>query len=221
MTGASPARVTLTRTTGPVQTFTQTLHEVATTVKHRPWKSPHGSPSHIYTKSSTDHEAVTSKDVSKDSTFASITKDMETSGTTLPITSASCSSFGPDATATELPAVLGSGGHLLRNTCGVTDATVSECPYLCNSSSTLPLECHDSDISLGVGPMPIVCIHCLPPCKSGTDKDGSQTKDKDAMIKHRRWKSPHGSPSHKDSETPSTKTLTPPKTSKFGKSNVY
>ena len=147
VTGTRLAKVTITRTTGAAQTVTQTLHEVVTTVKHRPWKSPHGSPSRILTKSSTDYEAITSKGFSSDGTVASvIAKDEEMSSTMLPSTSAT---------------------------------------------------------------------HCLPPCKSGVDKDGFPTKDKDAiaMIKHRRWNSPHGSPSHKVNAPPPTKTLVPPESS--------
>ena len=233
-TGTSLPKITITRTTGPVQTVTQTVHELVRAAKHRRWKGPHGSPSHTHIKPSskdtvmdtttspilkdkdtssttsptitssvtqTVHELVTaanrrrwkgphgspsrthikpsSKDMPIDTTTSAVTKDAptfpiskdkDTSSTTSPTTTspASCTSLGPDATDT--PASRDKDtGLLFRSSCGASDATVSECPYLCGQAGGgFFKQCSDEDVtgqSSSIYP-PIICRHCLPPCKS-------------------------------------------------------
>lgn len=233
-TGISLPKITITRTTGPVQTVTQTVHELVRAAKHRRWKGPHGSPSHTHIKPSskatvtdtttspiskdkdtssttsptvtssviqTVHELVTaanhrrwksprgspshthiepsSKDMPMDTTTSAVTKDAptfpnskdkDTSSTTSPTTTspASCTSLGPDATDT--PASRDKDtGLLFRSSCGASDATVSECPYLCGQAGGgFFKQCSDEDVtgqSSSIYP-PIICGHCLPPCKS-------------------------------------------------------
>ena len=186
-TDISLPKVIITRTTGSPQTVTQTVQEVMTAGKHRRrWKGLHGSPSHTHIKSSSKDKPIetTTSAVTKDTTTSSISKDKDTSSTTSPTatTSASCTSLGPDATDT--PASRDKDtGLLFRSSCGASDATVSECPYLCSQAGGGPFrQCSDEDFTgqpPGIFP-PAVCSHCLPPCKS--DASGAPTTTSEAST---------------------------------------
>lgn len=61
-----------------------------------------------------------------------------------------------------------STGLLFRSSCGITNFTVSQCPYLCSrAGGGFFKECSNQDLS-GDEPIdqfpPIECTHCLPPC---------------------------------------------------------
>ena len=83
---------------------------------------------------------------------------------------ASCTTVAPgskDSPASKDPGT----GLLFRATCGITDETVDQCPYLCSQAGGGAFkECFDVDLS-GLEPTgqfpPIECTHCLPPCKAG------------------------------------------------------
>ncbi len=87
--------------------------------------------------------------------------------------SPTCTSISP--TAVDAPASVDPDtGLLFRSSCGITDATVAQCPYLCSRArGALFQECNDSDLS-GEEPTgrfpPIEYMHCLPPCKATTAK---------------------------------------------------
>ena len=173
-------KITITRTTGRIQTFTQTVQEVMTAAKHRRWKGLHGSPSHVHTKSSTKDKpmSTTVSAATKDTTISSSSKDKVTSSTTSPTvtSSASCTFLGPDATDT--PASRDKDtGLLFRSSCGASDATVSECPYLCSQAGGgLFKQCSEEDAQSSENMYPpVVCTHCLPPCKMDTSSVPSTT----------------------------------------------
>ena len=79
-------------------------------------------------------------------------------------TPSSCTSV--TAGETDTPAFKDPGNGLLyRFQCGISDETVSECPYLCSPRGEGPIkECFDLDFS-GLGPKPVECTQCLPACK--------------------------------------------------------
>lgn len=195
-TGEPNPKVTVTRTTGPIQTVTQTVHEIMTAVKqrrwksphgsptnhrvkpskvhkskpsedslketptvsehdiltavkHRRWKSPHGSPTHGHIEPSSVHSTKTLKLSSKDTTTSSLSQSKDSSSKTLatPTSSGSCTPVGPDVTDT--PASRDKNtGLLFRSSCGVSDATVSECPYLCSQAGGgLFKQCSNEDFT--------------------------------------------------------------------------
>ena len=134
-----------------------TIRETSSASIHRRWKSPRGSSFHKPTKSS--HQSTSNR------------SSIRASGITVIGSSAllipDCTSIAPGATDT--PASRnGSTGHLSRSTCGFTDATVAECPWLCTQGGDgLFNGCYDRNFT-GVEPLdefpPLVCTHCLPPC---------------------------------------------------------
>ena len=102
------------------------------------------------------------------SVYSTIPSANITSVTTTKAT-ADCTSLDPSASATDIPASVDPGtGLLFRSSCGVTNATVAQCPYLCSrAGGGFFRECENVDIT-GEEPTgqfpPILCTHCLPPC---------------------------------------------------------
>ena len=124
-------------------------YEILTAVKHRRWNSPHGSPSHGHIEPSSVYSTKTSRFSSKDATTSSVSQGKDSSSETLPTatSSGSCTSVGPDVTDT--PASRDENtGLLFRSSCGVSDATVSECPYLCSrAGGGFFKQCSNEDFS--------------------------------------------------------------------------
>lgn len=135
---------------------------------YRRWKSPRGSPSHKPTKS--QHESLSTFSPTRDS------RSTDTTSSTLLISD--CTSTAPGATDT--PATRNDKtGHLTRSTCGTTDATVAECPWLCmQGDGGLFNGCYDKN-STGIEPLdefpPLLCARCPPPCKQMSSSSLSTT----------------------------------------------
>ena len=57
--------------------------------------------------------------------------------------------------------------YIFRETCGITDKTVKECPYLCGPDGKGAIKaCFPYDVSWIAGDGKEICTHCLPPCKT-------------------------------------------------------
>lgn len=135
---------------------------------YRRWKSPRGSPSHKPTKS--HHEPL--------STYSATCASGSTDTTSSALLIADCTSIAPGVTDT--PATRNDKtGHLTRSTCGTTDATVAECPWLCTQGDGgLFNGCYDRN-STGIEPLdefpPRLCARCPPPCKQTSSSSLSTT----------------------------------------------
>ena len=94
------------------------------------------------------------------------------------LASAACLSVSP--TAVDTPAATDPGtGLLFRSSCGTTNATVEQCPYLCSQAGGGAFQqCSDEDLS-GQEPTgqfpPIECTQCLPPCGSASSNGMTTT----------------------------------------------
>ena len=92
--------------------------------------------------------------------------------------SPACMSVSPNAV--DSPASQDSNtGLLFRSSCGVSAATVAQCPYLCSpGGGAFFQECSTTDIS-GEEPTgqfpPIICTHCLPPCGNSSVSGHTKT----------------------------------------------
>ncbi|KAG7009860.1 hypothetical protein G7Y79_00001g001320 [Physcia stellaris] len=131
------------------ETPTVSEYEILTAVKHRRWKSPHGSPTHGHTEPSSIYSTKTLEFSSKDTTTSSLSQSKDSSSKTLatPTSSGSCTPAGSDVTDT--PASRDENtGLLFRSSCGVSDATFSECPYLCSQAGGgLFKQCSKEDVT--------------------------------------------------------------------------
>ena len=131
--------------------------EASSALIHRRWEHPQGSPSHKPTRSG--HKPWST------SSSISTSEPVITLSSTLPISD--CTSITPGATDT--PANRNATtGRLSRSTCGITDGTVEECPWLCmQGNEGLFNGCYNEDFT-GVVPLgefpPLTCQQCLPPC---------------------------------------------------------
>ena len=102
------------------------------------------------------------------STTCTITSSVLSLPSATGASSSACISVAPGITVDpEGPAQSGpaSDGTLFRFDCGVTKATVAECPWLCFNGGAAKV-CVDHNIT-GPGPAglyPYICQHCLPPC---------------------------------------------------------
>lgn len=131
-------------------------NEVLSALTHRR-ESPRGSPFHKHTKSSYKSSST------RRSVNASGTASIYSSTSPSP----NCTSVAPGATDGPVSRDNNSG-LLFRPSCGISKATVDECPYLCSrAGGGFFKECVNEDITgkEPVGELPTLsCTHCLPPC---------------------------------------------------------
>ena len=95
---------------------------------------------------------------------------------------ATCISVPSGATDTPTRDSLRVPGIRVRLACGITDETVSDCPFLCGAKNTPGSPRPTERACVSNGASHNGCEECLPPCKASHSKSTTSTKERKSIA---------------------------------------